>query len=171
YGYDERQFCSPGFDLPFGRLTRSPNGAYPEYHSSADDLDFIRPAALAGSLQALAALIGAIDANQHWRNLSPKGEPRLGKRGLYGLTGGAGPGEFEHALLWLLNQSDGTRDLIHIAARSKLPLPLLARAAEALQQAGLLAPACLDGDAESAALAFPPILSPDLPSDTEGAPS
>ena len=141
YGYDERQFCSPGFDLPFGRLTRSPNAAYPEYHSSADDLDFIQPEALAGSLQTLAALIGAIDANQTWRNLSPKGEPRLGKRGLYGLTGGAGPGQFEHALLWLLNQGDGRHDLIDVARRSRLPLPLLARAAAALVQAGLLAPA------------------------------
>lgn len=141
YGYDERQFCSPGFDLPFGRLTRSPNAAYPEYHSSADDLDFVRVDALAGSLRCLAGLIGTLDANRRWRNLSPKGEPRLGKRGLYGLTGGAGPGQFEHALLWLLNQSDGTRDLIDIAARSALPLPLLTRAAEALQHGGLLAPA------------------------------
>ncbi|BDI06859.1 DUF4910 domain-containing protein [Sphaerotilus microaerophilus] len=141
YGYDERQFCSPGFDLPFGRLTRSPNAAYPEYHSSADNLDFVQPEALAGSLQCLAGLIGAIDANQTWRNLSPKGEPRLGKRGLYGLTGGAGPGQFEHALLWLLNQGDGHHDLIDVARRSRLPLPLLARAAAALVQAGLLAPA------------------------------
>lgn len=141
YGYDERQFCSPGFDLPFGRLTRSPNAAYPEYHSSADNLDFIQPDALAGSLQCLAALIGTIDANQTWRNRRPKGEPRLGKRGLYGLTGGAGPGQFEHALLWLLNQSDGRHDLIDVARRSRLPLPLLARAAAALVQAGLLAPA------------------------------
>ena len=102
YGYDERQFCSPGF---------------------------VRPDALAGSLQCLAALVGAIDANQRWRNLSPKGEPRLGKRGLYGLTGGAGPGQFEHALLWLLNQSDGRHDLIDIAGRSRLPLRLQAPAA------------------------------------------
>ncbi|HQY07404.1 MAG: DUF4910 domain-containing protein [Leptothrix sp. (in: Bacteria)] len=152
YGYDERQFCSPGFDLPFGRLTRSPNAAYPEYHSSADNLDFVRPDALAGSLQCLAALVGAIDANQRWRNLSPKGEPRLGKRGLYGLTGGAGPGQFEHALLWLLNQSDGRHDLIDIAGRSRLPLPLLARAAEALVQAGLQAPAA------SSSSSSPPLL-------------
>jgi aminopeptidase-like protein len=152
YGYDERQFCSPGFDLPFGRLTRSPNAAYSEYHSSADNLDFVRPDALAGSLQCLAALVGAIDANQRWRNLSPKGEPRLGKRGLYGLTGGAGPGQFEHALLWLLNQSDGRHDLIDIAGRSRLPLPLLARAAEALVQAGLQAPAA------SSSSSSPPLL-------------
>ena len=140
YGYDERQFCSPGFDLPFGRLTRSPNAAYPEYHSSADDLEFIQADALTGSLQALARLIATVDANQRWRNLSPKGEPRLGKRGLYGATGGGGPGEFEHALLWLLNQSDGQHDLIDIAQRSRLPIELLAHGAEALSGAALLAP-------------------------------
>lgn len=141
YGYDERQFCSPGFDLPVGRLTRSPNGAFAEYHTSADDLGFVHTTALAGAIQALAAMIGAIDANQTWRNLSPKGEPRLGKRGLYGAVGGRGPGEFELGLLWLLNQSDGHHDLLDIARRSRLPIETLARGAQALVEAGLLAPA------------------------------
>jgi aminopeptidase-like protein len=139
YGYDERQFCSPGFDLPVGRLTRTPNGAFPEYHTSADDLGFVQPAALAGSIQAIAAMIGAIDANQTWLNLSPKGEPRLGKRGLYGAVGGRGPGDFEQGLLWLLNQSDGRNDLIDIARRSHLPVETLARGARALADVGLLA--------------------------------
>jgi aminopeptidase-like protein len=138
YGYDERQFCSPGFDLPFGRLTRSPHGAFPEYHSSADDLDLIDPVALAGSVQTLARLIGIIDGNRRFLNLSPKGEPRLGKRGLYAPVGGTGPAEHEHALLWLLNQSDGRHDLIHIAQRSGLPFETLARGARALVEAGLL---------------------------------
>lgn len=139
YGYDERQFCSPGFDLPVGRLTRTPNGLFPEYHNSADDLDFVQPLQVQRALQALARLIGAIDANRCWRNLSPKGEPRLGKRGLYGLVGGGGPGQSEQALLWLLNQSDGRRDLIDIALRSQLPIEVLAEGAQALQRAGLLA--------------------------------
>jgi aminopeptidase-like protein len=139
YGYDERQFCSPGFDLPVGRLTRTPNGAFPEYHTSADDLGFVQPAALAASIQALAAMIGAIDANRRWRNLSPKGEPRLGKRGLYSAVGGRGPGDHEQGLLWLLNQSDGQHDLIDIARRSRLPIETLARGAEALAAVGLLA--------------------------------
>jgi aminopeptidase-like protein len=140
YGYDERQFCSPGFDLPFGRLTRSPNSAYGEYHSSADNLDLIDATALAGSIQALARIVGAIDANRTWRNLHPKGEPQLGRRGLYGGMGGGAPAQFQHALLWLLNQSDGTRDVLDIAARSQLPVAVLAEAAQALQAAGLLAP-------------------------------
>jgi aminopeptidase-like protein len=84
-------------------------------------------------------MIGAIDANRRWRNLSPKGEPRLGKRGLYGAVGGRGPGDFEQGLLWLLNQSDGRHDLIDIARRSRLPIETLARGAEALAEAGLLA--------------------------------
>ena len=139
YGYDERQFCSPGFDLPVGRLTRSPNGAYDEYHSSADDLSLIDVDALAGAIQALAAIIGAVDGNRRFANLSPKGEPQLGKRGLYGALGGRAPEDFEQGLLWLLNQSDGTHDLVDIAQRSKLPLATLMRGADALEAAGLLA--------------------------------
>jgi aminopeptidase-like protein len=137
YGYDERQFCSPGFDLPVGRLTRSPNGQYPEYHTSADDLDLLSPECLAESIRALAGVIAVLDANRALRNLSPKGEPRLGKRGLYGSLGGTAPGEFEHALLWVLSYSDGTHDLLAIAERSGLEFALLARAAQALEEAGL----------------------------------
>jgi aminopeptidase-like protein len=137
YGYDERQFCAPGFDLPVGRLTRSPNGQYPEYHTSADNLDLLRPECLAESLRALAAMIAVLDENRFLRNLSPKGEPRLGKRGLYGDLGGGAPGEFEHALLWVLSFSDGEHDLLAIAERSGLEFDLLARAATALEDAGL----------------------------------
>jgi len=140
YGYDERQFCSPGFDLPIGRLTRSPNGQYPEYHSSADNLDLLRPECFAESIRALADMIALLDENRALRNLSPKGEPRLGKRGLYGSLGGGAPGEFEHALLWVLSFSDGEHDLLAIAERSKLDFHLLARAAAALEDAGLARP-------------------------------
>ena len=145
YGYDERQFCSPGFNLPFGRLTRSPNGSYAQYHTSADDLQLVSVEALAGALQQLACMVHAVDANRRFINLSPKGEPRLGKRGLYGNVGGSGPGVYEQGLLWLLNQSDGEHDLVHIAQRSGLPFAVLAQGAQALQAAGLLAP-CADTD-------------------------
>jgi aminopeptidase-like protein len=138
YGYDERQFCSPGFDLPVGRVTRSPNGQYPEYHSSADNLQFIRADALAESIRAIAALIVVMDENRFLENLSPKGEPRLGKRGLYGGTGGTGPGQFEHAMLWVLSFSDRSHDLLHVAQRSGLDFDLIARAASALESAGLV---------------------------------
>lgn len=138
YGYDERQFCSPGFDLPVGRITRSANGRYPEYHSSADDLELIDPECLAESIRAIARMIARLDANRRVVNLSPRGEPRLGKRGLYGSVGGAGPGAFEHALLWVLSLADGAHDLLAMAERSTLPFELLERAARALEQAGLL---------------------------------
>jgi aminopeptidase-like protein len=137
YGYDERQFNSPGFDLPVGALSRTPWGRYPEYHTSDDDLSFIRPAALGESLAAVRAIVEAADANAVHRNLSPKGEPQLGRRGLYGATGGAK--EREMALLWVLNQSDGEHDLLAIAERSALPFSAIRSAAAALEAAGLLA--------------------------------
>ena len=121
-----------------GRLTRSVNGGYPEYHCSADDMTLLRPQALAGALQALARLAQVLDGNRRLLNLSPFGEPRLGRRGLYRSTGGHAPGAFEHALLWVLSQSDGTHDLLAIAERARLPFEAIEAAAEALQQAGLL---------------------------------
>ena len=138
YGYDERQFCSPGIDLPMGRLTRSPNDAYPEYHSSADNLELLRADAIAQSIQAIAGIFGRIDVNRRFRSTSPKGEPRLGKRGLFRATGGANPGEFEHAMLWLLNLADGAHGLQDAHAASGLPLAALEGAAAALVEAGLL---------------------------------
>jgi aminopeptidase-like protein len=138
YGYDERQLCSPGFDLPVGRLTRSVNGGYPQYHTSADDLDLVRPEALAHSLEACKRIVSVLEDNRRWINRSPKGEPRLGKRGLYGSVGGRSPGDRERAMLWILNQSDGTRSLLDIARRSALSFGALAEAAGELSAAGLL---------------------------------
>src|SRR5262249_52837269 len=105
YGYDERQLCSPGFNLPVGRLTRTPNNEYPQYHSSADDFSILDESALAESLFACASMVRIADREANYENLNPKCEPRLGKRGLFRSTGGTHPGEFEHALLWVLNQS------------------------------------------------------------------
>jgi aminopeptidase-like protein len=148
YGYDERQFCSPGFNLPAGRLTRSPNGAYAEYHSSADDPDFVTTGALAESLEAATMLLAALDDNRALVNQAPKGEPKLGKRGLYGSIGGRAPADAERAMLWVLNQSDGTQDLLAIAERSGLPFGAIVEAAHRLEQAGLLAAAAPDGQAQ-----------------------
>jgi len=138
YGYDERQLCSPGFNLPVGRLTRTPNNEYPEYHSSADNFGLIDASALAESLLACAGILRVADRDATYINLNPKGEPRLGKRGLYRSTGGMHPGEFEHALLWVLNQSDGAMGLVDIAQRSGLGFDVIAHAADALEQVGLL---------------------------------
>jgi aminopeptidase-like protein len=139
WGWDERQFNSPGFDLPVGCLTRSLEGEFPEYHSSADDLDFIRPEYLEGSLHAALAIVEILERDGAYLNLMPKGEPQLGKRGLYRGAGGSGPAVEQLALLWVLNQSDGTHSLLDIAERSELPFPEICRAAEALVEANLLA--------------------------------
>lgn len=146
YGYDERQLCSPGFNLPVGRLTRTANNEYPEYHSSADDFSIIDRGSLAQSLLACASLLRVADRNERYQNLNPKCEPRLGKRGLYRLTGGSHPGEVEHALLWVLNQSDGSASLLDIAERSGLSFDSVAAAADALQGAALLRPCSAAGE-------------------------
>lgn len=138
YGYDERQFCSPGFNLPVGRLTRSPNGSYPEYHSSADNPDLLGEAYLAQSMFTLLQFVEVLDRNRVCLNLAPKGEPQLGKRGLYGSVGGRAPGALQQAMLWVLNLADGTQDLLAMAERSGLSFAEVEQAATALEGAGLL---------------------------------
>lgn len=138
YGYDERQFCSPGIDLPVGRLTRSPDDAYPEYHTSADDLALLRPDAVAQSICAIVRVLARLDANRLYCSRQSRGEPRLGKHGLFRPTGGSSPGEFEHAMLWLLNLADGAHGVLDAQAASGLPLATIETAAAALVKAGLL---------------------------------
>jgi aminopeptidase-like protein len=81
-GGDERQFCSPGFDLPVGVLSRTPQDEFPGYHSSADDLESVKPEHLADSLEAYVEVLDVLEGNATYVNLSPKGEPQLGRRGL-----------------------------------------------------------------------------------------
>ncbi len=140
YGYDERQLCSPGFDLPVGRLTRSVNDGYPQYHSSADDLGLVSPQRLEQSLQACQQIVECLEGNRRYLNLLPKGEPRLGKRGLYGNVGGRSPAERERAMLWMLNQSDGKASLLDVALKSGMAFSDLSQAAGELTGAGLLRP-------------------------------
>lgn len=139
YGYDERQFCSPGFNLPVGRLSRTPHGCFPEYHTSADDLDFVHPAQLAASFATCLAILDVLENDRTYVNQNPKGEPQLGKRGLYHAIGGfAHSPESEMAMLWVLNLSDGQHSLLDIAERSGLRFDGISRAAEALRDSGLL---------------------------------
>jgi aminopeptidase-like protein len=140
YGYDERQYCSPGFDLPVGCLMRTPHGRFPEYHTSADDLELIRPEHLADSLAKCLAVMRVLEGDRTYVNLSPKGEPQLGTRGLYQAIGGEPDrGEAQMAMLWVLNQSDGTNSLLDIAERSSLPFEAIERAATLLRDHELLA--------------------------------
>jgi aminopeptidase-like protein len=138
YGYDERQYCSPGFNLPVGCLTRSVWGSFPEYHTSADNLDFIRPSSLTDSLQACLEIVNVLENNRRYINQNPYCEPQLGMRGLYSSTGGAVAGDETLAKLWVLNLSDGDNSLLNIADRSGLPFSTINAAAELLYQNGLL---------------------------------
>ncbi|WP_452233332.1 DUF4910 domain-containing protein [Lentisalinibacter sediminis] len=138
YGYDERQFGSPGINLPVGRLTRSVNGGYPEYHTSADNPGLVTEERLQASLDIVTAILQTLDENRYLVNQQPMCEPQLGKRGLYRATGGADLPERESAMLWLLNQSDGENSLLDIARRSGVTFEALVRTAQELEAAGLL---------------------------------
>ena len=138
YGYDERQYCSPGINLPVGCFMRTPNGKYPQYHTSADDLNLVKPEALAESLYRLWRIVSTLEANHVYLNLSPRCEPQLGRRGLYRNMGGTSGSKFEESLLWILNLSDGTHSLLDIAERSGLDFKELDQAAQALLKCDLL---------------------------------
>ena len=141
WGGDERQFCSPGFDLPIGCLSRTPHGAYPEYHTSADDLSLVTPAALAESWDVFTAVLRGFEENLTYRSENPKGEPQLGRRGLYRKVSGGLPTDeqaLERARAWVLNLADGEHDLAAIVERSSLPWPVVNEAAQELEAAGLL---------------------------------
>jgi aminopeptidase-like protein len=142
YGYDERQYCSPGFNLPVGCLNRTQHGKFPEYHTSADNLSFVTPEALLGTLHFCKALFTLLENNRTYINQNPKCEPQLGKRGLYRLMGGLpDAGTRELAMLWTLNLSDGENSLLAIAERSSLHFSSILQAAIDLEGAALLKPA------------------------------
>jgi aminopeptidase-like protein len=139
-GYDERQYCSPGFDLPVGCLMRSVWGTFPEYHTSADNLDFLAPESLGESFQVCASIFDLLENNRSYRNLVPFCEPQLGRRGLYHSTGGTSPEKEINARLWVLNMSDGNHSLLDIAELSGLPFSIVNDAADLLSRSGLLEP-------------------------------
>ncbi|MBL6448104.1 DUF4910 domain-containing protein [Fulvivirga sp. 29W222] len=139
YGYDERQFCSPGFNMPVGCLTRTPYGEYPEYHTSADNLTFISADSLEGSLKIYLKIITVLEANRKYINILPKCEPQLGKRGLYEAIGGNNDArKFQLALLWVLNMSDGEHTLLDIARKSVIDFETLMEAAFQLEKKKLI---------------------------------
>ena len=141
WGYDERQFCSPGIDLPVGRLTRTPNGEFAEYHTSGDNPEYLSASSLGQAWLACLKIFEAIEGNRCYANLSPKGEPQLGPRGLYRTTGGhyTTVPDRQMAVLWMLNQSDTRTSVLEIAEKSGLPIGPLLQAATELVDAGLLA--------------------------------
>lgn len=139
YGYDERQFCSPGFDLPVGCLMRTPHGCFPEYHTSADNLSFVQPASLSDSLFKCMAILSIIEHNGTFINQNPKCEPQLGRRGIYRSYSEQKSGRAnEMALLWVLNLSDGSRSLLDIAEKAGVPFDEVKEAADILLKHQLL---------------------------------
>lgn len=139
YGYDERQYGSPGINLAVGCLSRTPYGCFPEYHTSADNLSFITEDALRDTLDKIERILFVVDNNTRHLNLKPMAEPQLGKYGLYAKTGGANANSFsEMAMLWVLNLSDGSNDLLGISEKSGIDFCEIHGAAQRLTDAGLL---------------------------------
>jgi aminopeptidase-like protein len=139
YGYDERQYCSPAFDLSVGLLSRSKFGAFPEYHTSADNLDFIEPDSLATSFGTILKVIDIAENDVKPTNLAPTCEPNLGKRKLYGAIGGdKNAYDANLPVFWVLNQANGTRSLLDIAERAQIPFERIYSAAKMLSENGLL---------------------------------
>jgi aminopeptidase-like protein len=139
YGYDERQYCSPGFNLPVGCLMRTPHGEYPEYHTSADNLEYVKPENLGTSLALYLDVLNILEENKKYMNQNPMCEPQLGRRGLYQHIGGHADSEkFQLALLWTLNLSDGRNSLLEISERSGLEFSLISEAADILVEKDLL---------------------------------
>jgi aminopeptidase-like protein len=139
YGYDERQYCSPGFNLPVGCLMRTPHGRYPEYHTSADNLNFVRVEKFEDSFSKYLSVLNIIENSKRYMNQNPKCEPQLGKRGLYGAIGGQKDGAINQlAMLWVLNLSDGDHTLLDISERSGLAYDTIRYAADMLVKYDLL---------------------------------
>jgi aminopeptidase-like protein len=140
YGYDERQYCSVGFNLAVGRLSRTPHGTFPEYHTSADNLGFVHAHSLGESFAACLSIFSVLERNQTYLNTNPKCEPQLGTRNLYRAIGGSADRTTELAMLWVLNLSDGEYTLLDIADRAQMSFDSIHRAAVALREHGLLKP-------------------------------
>jgi aminopeptidase-like protein len=138
YGYDERQYNSPGFRAPVGSLMRGRHGEFPEYHTSADNLTFVGAAQLAESFDVLTRILGVLDRNRTLFNTEPYGEPQLGSRNLYAALGGTTIPDAQLAMLWVLNQADGDTSLLDIAERSGVPFDSIVATAALLERHGLL---------------------------------
>ncbi len=139
YGYDERQYCSPGFNLPVGLFERSKYGEYPEYHTSADNLSLISPDCLEDSFQLVRSVIDVLEHNKKYRNSYSKCEPQLGRRGLYSAIGGDNEkANKQLAMLWILNQSDGDNSLLDIAVKANIPFDLVHETAMLLEEKELI---------------------------------
>jgi aminopeptidase-like protein len=136
-GSDERQYCSPGVDLPVASIMRTRYNSYAEYHTSLDDLNLVTPAGLEGGFDALRKTIELIERN-HVYQATTLCEPQLGKRGLYPTLGTRGAGFAVRSMTNVLAYADGTRDLIDLANHIDLSADEAVETAQKLAAAGLL---------------------------------
>jgi aminopeptidase-like protein len=139
-GCDERQFCSPAYNLPVGCFMRSPNGTFPEYHTSADNLNFVSVDALAESVAVILDVVNLVEADVTYVRRDGRGEPYLGRYGLYqALTGREAVGDTTQlALQWVLNLADGRHTLLDMVECSGLPYSQLMAAARAACEVDLI---------------------------------
>ena len=138
FGSDERQYCSPGFDLPVGSAVRGMYGKYPEYHTSLDNKSLMSFRALEEMFDIYCSMVDVIENDVFLENTNPHCEPQLGKRGVYPTTGGEKHGKEIHAMLWVLNLSDGNNSLRDIQKISGIDIGLINKAADVLKNCGLL---------------------------------
>ena len=136
-GSDERQYCSPGVDLPVASIMRTRYNGYPEYHTSLDDLTLVTPAGLEGGFDAISKTIALIEGNHTYQASTPC-EPQLGKRGLYPTLGTRGAGYAVRSMTNVLSYSDGTRDLIDLAEFIGISADEAIDTSQKLSAAGLL---------------------------------
>lgn len=150
-GSDERQYCSPGFNLPVGQMARDVYGEYSGYHNSLDTKDSMTIEALVDSIDRIEHFLKELDQSGPWQNLFPHGEPQLGHRGLYPTLNSANTWKTSsdeifdgrvilERILYMLNYSDGQNDLISIAGRCGCTVADLLPVVRCLQESGLLAP-------------------------------
>ena len=138
FGSDERQFCSPAFNLQVGSLMNTMYGNYEEYHTSGDNLDLISGEGLSRSLWICLKVIAELENRINYESLNPKGEPQLGKRDLYRNIGLPKGEEIEEAFFWIMAYGDGSYALSDIVWMSKLSLDLVTKAAEVLEKKELI---------------------------------
>lgn len=136
-GSDERQYCSPGIDLPVASIMRTRYNSYPEYHTSLDDLTLVTPTGLQGGFDVLRKCIELIEANRTYR-ATTLGEPQLGRRGLYPTLSTRGSGFSVRTMMNVLAYADGTRDLVAIAEHAGIDPEEAVSIAVRLKEAGLL---------------------------------
>ena len=138
-GSDERQYCSQGINLPIVTLMRSQPSGFAEYHTSADNLDFMCKNSLEETYKVCLSYIKMLEQNSKYINLFPKCEPQMGRRGIYRKTGGQKINAMSQtAMKWILNYSDGQHDLFDIAEKSSISIDALFRAASDLEEKRLI---------------------------------